>query len=247
MITWSQRSPPTPPPQRRAKGGWWRIGMEGKLFSPPTTPTPKESQGRLTESQQRIDQMTIVRLTFSEMHQEVKRWHVLPLLNAEVSGATSLASLSYLCQVTAREQSKEQWCWDHISVIPQLRKVTETIYRNLDSLPVISILHNKPLSPEEKSTFILRRQWDNVFLRPFGKCVSLPGRIYISADSCSLDGCLLCQGKHRIYTTDDNMVFEQRLIKSVFADVFLILSSRKYTFHLHYFHWEDLALTACPY
>lgn len=102
--------------------------------------------------------MTIVRLTFSEMHQEVKRWHVLPLLNAEVSGATSLASLSYLCQVTAREQSKEQWCWDHISVIPQLRKVTETIYRNLDSLPVISILHNKRLSPEEKSTFILRRQ-----------------------------------------------------------------------------------------
>lgn len=61
-------SHPTP-----TEGGWWRIGMEGKLFSPPTTPTPKESQGRLTESQQRIDQMTIVRLTFSEMHQEVKR------------------------------------------------------------------------------------------------------------------------------------------------------------------------------
>lgn len=77
-------------------------------------------------------------------------------LDAEVSSATSQASLSYLCQVTAREQSKEQWCWDHVSVIPQLRKVTETIYRNLDSLPVISIPHNTPVSPEER--FILRER-----------------------------------------------------------------------------------------
>lgn len=235
MITWSQRSPPAPTPTENVSnasrewvvenrdGGWGGIVLKS---SPPTTPTPTESQGRLTESQQRIDQMTIVRLTFSEMHQEVKRWHVLPPLNAEVSGAASQASLSYLCQMTAREQSKEQWWWDHVSVIPQLRKVTETIYRNLDSLPVISIPHNKPFSLEEKSTFILRRQWDNVFLGPFGKCVSLPGRMYIPADSCSVYACLLCQGKHRIYT-DDNMVFEQRLIKGVFADVFLILSSRK--------------------
>lgn len=79
-------------------------------------------------------------------------------LDAEVSGAASQASLSYLCQVTAREQSKEQWCWDHVSVISQLRKVIETIYRNLDSLPVISIPHNKPVSPQEESTFALRRE-----------------------------------------------------------------------------------------
>lgn len=89
--------------------------------------------------------MMTVSLTFSEMHQGVKGWHVPPL-DAEVSGATSQASLSYLCQVTAREQSKEHWCWDHVSVIPQLRKVIATIYRNLDSLPVISIPHNTPLS-----------------------------------------------------------------------------------------------------
>lgn len=79
-------------------------------------------------------------------------------LDAEVSSATSQASLSYLCQVTAREQSKEQWCWDHVSVIPPLRKVIETIYRNLDSLPVISIPHNKPVPPEEESTFTLRHK-----------------------------------------------------------------------------------------
>lgn len=114
--------------------------------SPPTTPPLEGSQGRLTESQQWIDEMTTVSLTFSEMHQGVKRWHVPPL-DAEVSGATSQASLSYLCQVTAREQSKEQWCWDHVCVIPQLRKVIETIYRNLDSLPVISTT----------SLFLLRR------------------------------------------------------------------------------------------
>lgn len=88
------------------------------------------------------------------MHQGVKRWHVPPL-NAEVIGATSQASLSYLCQVTAREQSRQQWRWDHVSVIPWLRKVIETIYRNLDSLPVISIPHNKTLSPEDGSTLAL--------------------------------------------------------------------------------------------
>lgn len=118
---------------------------------------PEGSQRRLTESQQRIDEMTTVSLTFSRMHQGVKRWHVPPPLDAEVSGATSQASLSYLCQVTAREQSKEQWCWDHVSVIPQLRKVIETIYRNLDSLPVINIAQNKQLSPEEETAFAPRR------------------------------------------------------------------------------------------
>lgn len=113
--------------------------------SPPTPSPPEGSRGRLTESQQRIDEMTTVSLTFSEMHQGVKRWHVPPL-DAEVSGATSQASLSYLCQVTAREQSKEQWCRDHVSVIPQLRKVIETIYRNLDSPPVISMPQNEARS-----------------------------------------------------------------------------------------------------
>lgn len=122
----------------------------------PTTQPPEGSRGRLTKSQQRIDEKPTVSLTFSEMHQGVKRWHVPPL-NAEVSGATSQASLSYLCQVTAREQSKEQWCWDHVSVIPRLRKVIETIYRNLDSQPVISIPHNKPFSPEGESTLTLRQ------------------------------------------------------------------------------------------
>ena len=154
---------------------------------------PEGSHGRLTESQQRIDEMTTVRLTFSEMHQGVKGWHVLPL-DAEVSGATSQASLSYLCQVTAREQSKEQWCWDHVAVIPQLRKVIETIYRNLDSLPVISVRHNKPISPEEECTFPLHTPR---FAAQAILVNVLPGRVYISVDSCSLDGCLLRQGEHR--------------------------------------------------
>lgn len=79
-----------------------------------------------------------------------------PRFDAEVRSGTSQASLSYLVQVKAREQSKEQWCQDHVPVIPQQRKVTETVYRNLDSVPVISNAHNNPLSLEEEEfTFIL--------------------------------------------------------------------------------------------
>lgn len=132
----------------------------GNLFSNALHPPPhlrKGSQERLTELQQQIDEMVTVSLTFSEMHQGVKRW-CIPPLDAEVSSATSQASLSYLCQVTVREQSKEQWCWDHVSVIPPLRKVIETIYRNLDSLPVISIPNNRPVSPEEECTSTLRHK-----------------------------------------------------------------------------------------
>lgn len=113
-------------------------------------------QGRLTKSQRWIDETATVRLTFSKMQ---RKWggqsgHVPPL-NAEVIGATSQASPSYLCQVTAREQSKEHWGRPHVSVIPRLRKVIETIYRNLDSPPVISPPHNKALSPEEGSALAL--------------------------------------------------------------------------------------------
>lgn len=67
----------------------------------------------------------------------VKSGHVPPL-NAEVIGATSQASPAYLCQVTAREQSKEHRSWPHVSVILWLRKVIGTLHRNLDSQPVIS-------------------------------------------------------------------------------------------------------------
>lgn len=105
-------------------------------------------QGRLTKSQGWIDETAPARLTFSEMQRKGggQSGHVPPL-NAEVIGATSQASPSYLCQVTAREQSKEHRGWPHVSVIPRLRKVREAIYRNLDSPPVISPPHNKALSP----------------------------------------------------------------------------------------------------
>lgn len=75
------------------------------------------------------------------------------LLDAEVCGAISQASLSYLRQVRAWEQSKEQWCWDPNAVIPQPEKVTETIYGNLDSLPVINIANNNSASLEKRATF----------------------------------------------------------------------------------------------
>lgn len=79
----------------------------GNSFSdalhPLATPPPEGSQGRLTESPQRIDEMTTVSLTFSEMHRGGVKDGTFPPLDAEVSGATSQASLSYLCQATARE------------------------------------------------------------------------------------------------------------------------------------------------
>lgn len=149
-ISWSRRSPP-PPLSHLAKAneGWVVENQDGEICSimlSTDRPATGRSQGRLTESQQRIDERTTVSLTFSQMHQGVRGWHIPPL-DAEVSGATSRASLSYLCQVTAREQSKEQWCSDHVSVIRPLRKVIETIYRNLDSPPAINISHNKQASP----------------------------------------------------------------------------------------------------
>lgn len=140
------------------KGGWWRSRMGKSVLecSLSTTPPLEGSQERLT--------VTTADWWDGDCQLDLfwnasggQKWRVFPL-DAEVSTATSQASLSYLCQVTAREQSKEQWCWDHVSVIPPLRKVIETIYRNLDSLPVISIPHNKPVSPQEESTFTLRHK-----------------------------------------------------------------------------------------
>lgn len=78
---------PPPLPQtvspRQTESGWWSIRMQEFVhkLSPPAAaaaPPPKGSQGRLTESQRRIDEMTTVSLTFSEMHQGVKSWHVPP-------------------------------------------------------------------------------------------------------------------------------------------------------------------------
>lgn len=46
---------------------------------PPTTPPLEGPTGKLTKSQQRFDETTSVRLTFSEMHQGVKSWHILSL------------------------------------------------------------------------------------------------------------------------------------------------------------------------
>lgn len=88
----------------------------------------------------------------------------IPPLNAEVIGATSQASPSYLCQVTAREQSKEHRGQLHISVIPRLRKVTETIYRNFESPPVISPSHKQALAPEEGSALVALGQKMHRFL-----------------------------------------------------------------------------------
>lgn len=99
----------------------------------------------------------------------VKGWDApLPSCCVEVSGATSQASLSYLRQVRAREQSKEHMCRDHVSIIPQLRKVTETIHKNFDSLPAISFLPNKQVSPEDESTIALRMK---KMCCQFSKCV----------------------------------------------------------------------------
>lgn len=73
----------SPPPQTISLRQKPRVGSgksrQGNLFSnspQPSTPPLKGSQGRVTESQQQIDVMTTVSLTFSEMHQGVKRWHV---------------------------------------------------------------------------------------------------------------------------------------------------------------------------
>lgn len=98
-------------------------------------------QGRPTKSHGWIDETATVRLTFSKMQRRgegSKAGTLPPPLNAEVIGATSQASPAYLCQVTAREQSKEHRSWPHVSVIPRLRKVIGTLHRNLDSPPVIS-------------------------------------------------------------------------------------------------------------
>lgn len=92
--------------------------------------------------------MTTVSSTFSEMHQWVKRWHTPPnphLLDAEVSGATSQTSLSYLCQVTPREQSmlESRLCYSSVE------KGYGNVYRNLEK---------KGPSAQEKYTFTFRHK-----------------------------------------------------------------------------------------
>lgn len=72
-------TPPSPSLWGKRRVGGGESGW-GNLFSNALHPPPhlQGSQERLTESQQRIDEIVTVSLTFSEMHQGVKRWHIPP-------------------------------------------------------------------------------------------------------------------------------------------------------------------------